>query len=154
MNQHSQSTWGERFQLIRQHARGGIGQVWLARDSELQRDVAVKEIQPQFAGSENQRARFVLEAEITGNLEHPGIVPVYSLGRNADGQPYYAMRFIEGESFSVAIRRFHKARREQAEGAKARRRPSWGIEFRQLLRRFLDVCDAIDFAHSRQRAAP
>ncbi len=48
--------------------------------------------------SENQRARFVLEAEITGNLEHPGIVPVYSLGRNADGRPYYAMRFIRGDS--------------------------------------------------------
>jgi hypothetical protein len=140
---------GERFQLIRQHARGGIGQVWLARDVELQRDVALKEIQPQFAGSENQRARFVLEAEITGNLEHPGIVPVYSLGRNAEGRPYYAMRFIEGESFAVAIRRFHKSRREQGEGPQTRGRPSWGVEFRQLLRRFLDVCDAIEFAHSR-----
>ena len=95
------------FRLIRQHARGGIGQVWLARDGELQRDVAVKEIQPRYAESESQRARFVLEAEITGNLEHPGIVPVYSLGRNAEGRPYYAMRFIEGESFSAAIRRFH-----------------------------------------------
>ena len=53
-------TAGERFQLIRQHARGGIGQVWLARDGELQRDVAVKEIQPRYAESESQRARFVL----------------------------------------------------------------------------------------------
>ena len=47
----------QRFQLIRQHAQGGIGQVWLARDAELQRDVAVKEIQPQYADSENQRAQ-------------------------------------------------------------------------------------------------
>ena len=76
---------GERFQLIRPHAKGGIGQVWVARDGELQRDVALKEIQTAFAEREDQRARFVLEAEITGNLEHPGIVPVYSLGRNADG---------------------------------------------------------------------
>ena len=148
-NQHQSNIGGARFHLIRQHARGGIGQVWLARDGELQRDVAVKEIQPQYAGSENQRARFVLEAEITGNLEHPGIVPVYSLGRNAEGRPYYAMRFIEGESFSVAIKRFHQARVEKDNDAETRQRPSWGIEFRQLLRRFLDVCDAIDFAHSR-----
>ena len=91
----------------------------------------------------------MLEAEITGNLEHPGIVPVYSLGRNADGRPYYAMRFIEGESFLVAIRRFHQGRRQPEGGAPAPSRPLWGIEFRQLLRRFLDVCDAIDYAHSR-----
>ena len=149
VNQHSPSIGGDRFQLIRKHARGGIGQVWLARDGELKRDVAVKEIQPQFAGSENQRTRFVLEAEITGSLEHPGIVPVYSLGRNAEGCPYYAMRFIEGESLSVAIRRFHRASGEKDGAAETTQRPSWGIEFRQLVRRFLDVCDAIDFAHSR-----
>ena len=148
-DQHAPSIGGERFHLIRQHARGGIGQVWLARDGELHRDVALKEIQPQYAGSEHQRARFVLEAEITGNLEHPGIVPVYSLGRNAEGRPYYAMRFIEGESFSVAIRRFHEAGAEKDGKAETLKRPPWGIEFRQLLRRFLDVCDAIDFAHSR-----
>ncbi len=118
--QHPSSTRGERFQLIRQHARGGIGQVWLARDGELQRDVAVKEIQPRYAESENQRARFVLEAEITGNLEHPGIVPVYSLGRNAEGRPYYAMRFIEGESLSAAIRRFHKPGGEEDGKAETR----------------------------------
>ena len=111
----------QRFQLIRPHAKGGIGQVWLARDSELQRDVAVKEIQPRYADSENQRARFVLEAEITGNLEHPGIVPVYSLGRNADGRPYYAMRFIRGESFSVAIKRFHKKSRRRCRGCRRSR---------------------------------
>jgi eukaryotic-like serine/threonine-protein kinase len=162
----------QRFQLIRQHAKGGIGQVWLARDSELQRDVAVKEIQPRYAESEIQRARFVLEAEITGNLEHPGIVPVYSLGRNREGRPYYAMRFIRGESLSVAIKRFHKKIRDDAGASsdlagapevkagapevkagapevKAAVQSKWGIEFRQLIGRFLDVCDAMDYAHSR-----
>ncbi len=196
----------ERFKLIRPHAQGGIGQVWLARDSELQREVAVKEIQPRFAGREDQRARFVLEAEITGSLEHPGIVPVYSLGRNAEGRPYYAMRFIKGESLQVEIRRFHKNFSEESgdtgatdPGTKATEkektdkrdpaatdadkkdpaatdavrkdpaakeaekkdpaakeaekkavvRSKWGIEFRQLMGRFLDVCDAIDYAHSR-----
>ena len=140
---------GERFQLIREHARGGIGQVWLARDSELQREVALKEIQPKYAEREDQRARFLLEAEITGNLEHPGIVPVYSLGRNAEGRPYYAMRFIRGESLSVAIRRFHHKSQGQAGTADKKSTTIWGIEFRQLLGRFLDVCDAMDYAHSR-----
>ena len=110
----------ERFQLIRPHAQGGIGQVWLARDCELQRDVAVKEIQPRYAERAEQRARFVLEAEITGNLEHPGIVPVYSLGKNAEGRPYYAMRFIQGESLSVEIQRFHKKFAEETENAGAK----------------------------------
>ncbi len=149
LNLPSRDNEGERYRLIRPHAKGGIGQVWVARDSELQRDVALKEIQPCYAEREDQRARFMLEAEITGNLEHPGIVPVYSLGRNADGRPYYAMRFIRGESFSVAIRRFHQGRREAEGGSPAQPRPLLGIEFRQLIRRFLDVCDAMDYAHSR-----
>ncbi len=140
----------ERYQLIRPHASGGIGQVWLVRDRELQREVAVKEIQPRFAERPDQRARFVLEAEVTGNLEHPGIVPVYSLGKNAEGRPYYAMRFIHGESFAVAIRRFHEHHRQAGASAQqARPTLKWGVEFRQLVSRFLDVCDAIDYAHSR-----
>ena len=141
----------ERFQLIRPHAQGGIGQVWLARDSELQREVAVKEIKPRYAEREDHRARFVREAEITGSLEHPGIVPVYSMGRNAEGRPYYAMRFIRGESLSAEIERFHKKFGEEsgAPGAITAGRTKWGIELRQLIGRFLDVCDAIDYAHSR-----
>jgi serine/threonine protein kinase/tetratricopeptide (TPR) repeat protein len=142
-------TQGERFLPIRPHARGGIGQVWVAKDCELQRHVALKLILPKYADREDQRARFLIEAEITGNLEHPGIVPVYSLGRNADGRPYYAMRFIQGESLSVAIREFHLRWRQEAGKAGGRKRSIWGIEFRQLLGRFLDVCDAMDYAHSR-----
>ena len=130
LNQHLPTPEGERFQLIRPHAQGGIGQVWVAqRQRAPARRGAQGNSAPSSPSGEDHRARFVLEAEITGNLEHPGIVPVYSLGRNAEGRPYYAMRFIQGESFSVAIRRFHKARREQDEGAKTGPRPSWGIEF-------------------------
>jgi serine/threonine-protein kinase len=140
----------QRFELIRPHAKGGIGQVWVARDLELQREVAVKEIQPRYAGREDQKARFLLEAEITGNLEHPGIVPVYSLGTGAEGRPYYAMRFIRGESLSAAIKEFHKRRQEEQTSHSGRGSGlAWGVEFQQLLRRFLDVCDAMEYAHSR-----
>src|SRR5262249_44665244 len=82
-------------------------------------------------------------AQVTGGLEHPGIVPVYGLGTYADGRPYYAMRFIKGDSLKEAIERFHA----DASLAKAPGRRS--LELRKLLRRFLAVCTAIDYAHSR-----
>src|SRR5436190_439266 len=87
-----------RYRRLRPHARGGLGEVSVALDTELQREVALKEIQERFADHPDARMRFVREAEITGNLEHPGIVPVYGLGADANGRPYYAMRFIKGES--------------------------------------------------------
>ena len=80
------------------HAKGGLGQVSLALDQELNREVALKQIQERYADDPNSRSRFLLEAEITGGLEHPGIVPVYGLGHYADGRPFYAMRFIRGDS--------------------------------------------------------
>ena len=99
----------ERFQLIRPHAKGESGRSGWRMIPSFHRDVAVKEIQPRYAEREDQRARFVLEAEITGSLEHPGIVPVYSLGRNAEGRPYYAMRFIRGESLLVGFGGFTRS---------------------------------------------
>ncbi len=99
---------GERFQTLRPHAKGGLGEVSVAMDTELHREVALKEIQPQFADQPESRERFVLEAEITGGLEHPGIVPVYGLGTYADGRPFYAMRFIKGDSLKDALQEFHK----------------------------------------------
>ena len=85
----------------------------------------------------------MLEAEVTGGLEHPGIVPVYGLGTYADGRPYYAMRFIRGDSLERVIRQFHT---DQSLNSQPGRR---SLEFHKLLRRFVDVCNAIDYAHSR-----
>ena len=69
----------------------------------------LKEIQARHVKNSASRRRFVAEAEITGNLEHPGIVPVYGLGTHDDGRPFYTMRFIKGEDLAAAIRRFHSA---------------------------------------------
>jgi hypothetical protein len=69
-----------RYDILRPHARGGLGEVFVAEDTELGRQVALKEIQARHADDPESRARFVLEAEITGGLEHPGVVPVYGLG--------------------------------------------------------------------------
>ena len=89
----------------------------------------------------------MLEAEVTGGLEHPGIVPVYGLGRYEDGRPYYAMRFIKGDSLQEAADRLHK---QEGDGqGPAKPVDFTGVEFRKLLGRFVDVCQAIEYAHSR-----
>jgi serine/threonine-protein kinase len=134
---------GQRFRVLRPHASGGLGAVFVALDSELHREVALKQILDKHADDPVSRQRFLLEAEVTGGLEHPGIVPVYGLGTYGDGRPYYAMRFIRGDSLKEAIERFHA---DAALKTDAGRR---SLELRQLLRRFLDVCNAIEYAHSR-----
>ena len=100
---------GQRFRVLRPHARGGLGAVFVALDQELHREVALKQILDRHADDATSRARFLLEAEVTGGLEHPGIVPVYGLGTYADGRPYYAMRFIKGDGLKEAIDRYHAA---------------------------------------------
>jgi serine/threonine-protein kinase len=134
---------GQRFRVLRPHARGGLGAVYVALGTELHREVALKQILESHADDQTSRSRFLLEAEITGGLEHPGIVPVYGLGTYGDGRPYYAMRFIRGDSLKQAIAHFHA---EAALKADPGRR---GLELRKLLRRFTDICNAIDYAHSR-----
>jgi serine/threonine-protein kinase len=134
---------GLRFRILRPHARGGLGEVFVARDEELRREVALKEIRGNRADDPESRARFLLEAEVTGGLEHPGIVPVYGLGTYADGRPYYAMRFIKGDTLHDAIKRFHNPSAKSA-GAGER-----SVQLRKLLGRFLDVCNAMEYAHSR-----
>lgn len=130
-----------RFRVLRLFARGGIGQVMRAMDLELNREVAVKEIQPALAGNHAVRERFLREAEITARLEHPGIVPVYGLGRDAAGRPFYAMRLVRGQSLQAAIEELHR----RADGSVR----YLGVEFQKLLRRFLHVCETVAYAHSR-----
>jgi eukaryotic-like serine/threonine-protein kinase len=134
---------GQRFRILRPHAKGGLGAVFVALDGELHREVALKQILESHADDATSRQRFVLEAEVTGGLEHPGIVPVYGLGTYGDGRPYYAMRFIKGDSLKEAIDLFHE--NETLEADAGRR----SLELRKLLRRFTDVCNAIEYAHSR-----
>jgi len=133
----------ERFRILRTHAKGGLGEVFVAHDEELRREVALKRLHDHHADAPDTRARFVLEAEVTGGLEHPGIVPVYSLGRSAEGRPYYAMRFIRGDSLKQAIDRYHQAEFSSPDPGEH------ALELRKLLGRFLDVCNAVEYAHSR-----
>jgi len=132
-----------RFLIVRLIGRGGIGEVFVARDEELRRDVALKQIQGQHAADPRSRARFLREAEVTGGLEHPGIVPVHGLGTGPDGRPFYAMRLIRGHTLKEGIERFHQTDwKGRPEGERT-------LAFRELLDRFLDLCNAMAYAHSK-----
>lgn len=134
---------GERFRILRSHAVGGLGEVSLAHDEQLNRVVALKEIQDRYSTDAAKIARFLLEGEVTGSLEHPGIVPVYAMGQDTEGRPFYAMQFIRGESLREAIRNYHKG------NAAADNFNRNSLVFRQLLSRVVDVCNAVAFAHDR-----
>ena len=134
---------GIRFRVLRLHDKGGLGTVSVAVDDELHREVALKEIQPQFANDDLARERFTLEAEVTGGLEHPGIVPVYGFGYYADGRPFYAMRFIRGHNLDYAISKYHDS--DQVDVDPSAR----AVEFRRLVGHIVDVCHAIQYAHCR-----
>jgi tetratricopeptide (TPR) repeat protein/tRNA A-37 threonylcarbamoyl transferase component Bud32 len=135
---------GTRFRPLQLHRQGGQGEVYLAFDSELNRNVALKRIQGKFSLDDDARSRFLREAEVTGRLEHPGIVPVYSLDCDAAGAPYYAMRFIEGQTLKDAVRAFHAADRQPQRDSGER-----SLAFRDLLNHFAALCKTTAYAHSR-----
>jgi hypothetical protein len=130
-----------RYTVTHLHAQGGIGQVWRAEDSDLGRPVALKEVRPDRAATAEVLARFLDEARITGQLEHPGIVPVYELFKGGpDGRPFYTMRFVRGRTLTEAAASYHRRRAAGEAGA---------LELRELLNAFVAVCNAVAYAHSR-----
>ena len=128
----------ERYTLTHLYARGGMGQVWLAHDPSLGREIALKELRPDQSDKPVVCSRFMAEARVTAQLEHPGIVPVYEMGEG--NLPYYTMRFVKGDTLSQATRRYHKAR------AAGKTDP---VGLVKLLGAFVGVCNAIAYAHSR-----
>ena len=132
-----------RYRPLELHACGGLGEVFMARDEELGREVALKRMRWLEALNPERARRFQFEAEITGRLDHPGVVPVYGLGHDASGRLYYAMRFIRGETLQQAVEHFHRAYPPGTNlGARA-------IAFQKLIRSFLAVCQTMGFAHSQ-----
>jgi serine/threonine-protein kinase len=123
------------FTIVRTHAHGGLGLISLARDELLGREVALKQIRPQLADDARSRHRFINEAEITAQLEHPGIVPIHAMGHDNLGRPFYAMKFVHGRTLEAAVSEHHRA--------------PGGKSLRDLLRRFVGICEAIAYAHSR-----
>ncbi|MBA3788415.1 MAG: serine/threonine protein kinase, partial [Actinobacteria bacterium] len=117
--------------------RGGMGEVRLARDTRIDREVAVK-LMRQGHGDRDHVARFFREARVQGALEHPAVVPVHDLGIDRQGHPYFVMKRLAGITLADVI-----VDRSAGEGAEDR----WPR--RQLLTRLADVCLAVEFAHTR-----
>jgi len=128
------------YRLSNEHGRGGIGTVWRAKDTRLRREVALKQLRRGVAGDAHIRLRFVTEARITSQLDHPGIVPVYDMRRLESGEPYYTMKLVRGETLTEAIRRYH-----DPELTTSKR----NAERRRLVSAFLDVTRTMAFAHDR-----
>jgi serine/threonine-protein kinase len=122
-----------RLQLQGEIARGGMGAVLQGRDTDLGRAVAVKVLLEKHAGKTELARRFVEEAQIAGQLQHPGIVPVYELGQFADKRPYFTMKLVKGKTLAVLL----SARKEPAED----RTKFVGI--------FAQVCQTLAYAHAR-----
>ncbi|MEO8494780.1 MAG: serine/threonine-protein kinase, partial [Planctomycetota bacterium] len=130
-----------RYSLTKMHGEGGIGRVWQAYDQRLNRQVALKEIRPDKEVSANATKRFAKEAQITSQLEHPNIVPVYEMSSDpGTSRSFYTMRFVRGDTFRDAIDAYHRHRREGK---------ATPLELRELLNSFIGICNALGYAHSR-----
>jgi tetratricopeptide (TPR) repeat protein len=125
--------WGRegRYQIAGEIARGGIGVVLKARDVDLGRDVAMKVLHPDHADESALIPRFVEEAQIGGQLQHPGIVPVYELGLDDRKRPYFTMKLVRGRTLSALLR----------EGVE----PAGG----RFVRIFEQICQTMAYAHAR-----
>jgi len=119
----------ERYLILNEHGRGGLGRVSRAHDRELGRDVALKEV---LSRNQLSEARFLREALITARLEHPGIVAVHEAGRWPDGTPFYTMKLVSGRSLRELI-----AERTTVDDRLG------------LLHHVIAVADAIAYAHGR-----
>ena len=118
-------------------ADGGIGRVWLARDEQVQREVVLKQLLPSYQDSEGAKTRFVHEAQVTGSLQHPNIVPVYSMNWDNGDSPFYTMKYIRGETLAIKLKAHHQTTQGNEK------------TFQLLLSSFLSVCQAIAYAHEQ-----
>jgi hypothetical protein len=135
------SSRSDKYTSRAEPKKGGMAIVWRAFDSRLNREVAYKELRPDRATDRDFLAMFLNEAQVTGQLEHPNIVPVYELGGDeSDDRPFYTMKYVRGGTLSDAIADYHQRRQlKQADR----------LDLHRLLTIYLDVCHAIRYAHSR-----
>jgi serine/threonine protein kinase len=122
-----------RYELLEEIDRGGMGAIVRAHDRTLGREVAVKVLQERFAAGSAIARRFVDEARIAGQLQHPGIPPVHDLGTLPDGRPFLAMKLIKGRTLDAMLRD----------------RPDAAADRGRFLAAFEQACQAVAYAHSR-----
>jgi WD40 repeat protein len=122
-----------RYHLEREIARGGMGVVFRARDENLGRDLAIKVLHEGQAHKAGVVNRFIEEAQIGGQLQHPGIAPVHELGLFEDGRPFFSMKLVEGETLAGLLQRRSDAHEDQG----------------RFLGIFLQICQTMAYVHSR-----
>lgn len=130
----------DRYRLLDNFAHGGLGNIWRAEDTSIHREIAFKELLPKALKNRVIVERFLEEAQITGQLEHPGIVPIYDVGYQENGTPFYAMKLLKGGNMDEAIESLHAIPRDSTERQ---------LAFTRLLRQFIAVCQAVGFAHEK-----
>ncbi len=122
------------YQILGQIAKGGVGVILKTHDTDLGRDVAMKVLLHDHADKPNVLQRFVEEAQIGGQLQHPGIVPVYEMGLMADERPYFTMKLVKGKTLQALLS-------DRADPDEDRRR---------FLQIFEQICQTLAYAHSRR----
>ncbi len=130
----------DRYEPGQPLKKGGMGEVLVAHDRHIQRDVALKVLLPEVAASPDNSRRFVQEALVLGQLEHPNIVPIYDLGTDPHGRTFYAMKYVRGTTLKEVLDALKKG-----DTRLVARYP-----LTQLLTIFQKVCDAVAYAHSRR----
>src|SRR5690606_24348396 len=125
----------QRFRAIREVSRGGVGRIEIALDPVIGRKVAKKTLRDELRDEDQVALQFGEEAQITGQLEHPNVVPIYDLGEDDNGQ-FIVMKLVKGKCFAELIR-------EEAE------HDDQPAALQRLIRIVLRLCDALSYAHSR-----
>ena len=106
-----------KYRIDGEIARGGMGQVLKGRDPDLGRDVAVKVLREDMRDNADMVRRFVEEAQIGGQLQHPGIVPIYELGAFADRRPFFSMKLVKGDTLAKLLEARRRARPTACRGS-------------------------------------
>jgi serine/threonine-protein kinase len=144
------------LQLHGEIARGGMGAILKGRDVDLGRDIAVKVLLETHQGRTELVQRFVEEAQISGQLQHPGVVPVYELGQFADKRPYFTMKLVKGKTLAKLLQE-----RMNDEGGRMNRNTagsdssfilhpsSFSPDLPRFIEIFLKVCQTLAYAHAR-----
>ena len=122
-----------RYQLLGEIARGGMGAILKGRDNDLGRDLAIKVLLDSHKDKPEVVQRFVEEAQIGGQLQHPGIAPIYELGRLADNRPFFAMKLVKGQTLSKLLNDRYATSDERS----------------RFLGIFENICQTVAYAHSR-----
>ncbi|MDD2709777.1 MAG: protein kinase [Verrucomicrobiae bacterium] len=129
----------DKYDTLGVVAEGGMGIILQAVDKRMCRNVALKVIRPEKQVDEHDRLRFLEEAQITGQLQHPNIVPVHELGIDDNNQIYYTMKFVKGLELREILNEIRHGRQKTIDA----------YPLSDLLTVFLKVCDAVAFAHSK-----